>query len=77
MIDTANQKQEEGNLYNFKQTQDQRWGIYIEDRLLATVGSYEACQSIGQYLTSSLSREDLIKATITFKSSINKSLIVN
>lgn len=36
--------------YNFKQTKDERWGIYAGDRLLATVGSYEACQSIGKSL---------------------------
>ncbi|MGD1919820.1 MAG: hypothetical protein ACFCAD_13570 [Pleurocapsa sp.] len=73
MTETAYQKQEKGSLYQFKQTQDQRWGIYLEDRLLATVGSYAACQSIGQHLTSNLSREDLIRATIAFKNSINKS----
>ncbi len=62
--------------YSFKQTQDRRWGIYAGDRLLATVGSYEACQSIGKFLTSNLSQEDLIRATIAFKKSINRSLII-
>ena len=62
--------------YNFKQTKNQRWGIYAGDRLLATVGSYEACQSIGKLLTSNLSHEDLTKAAITFKRSINRSLII-
>ena len=64
------------NLYSFKETENNRWGIYLEDRLLATVGSYEACESIGRSLTKNLSREDLLKITMTYKNSMNKSLIV-
>ena len=64
------------NPYSFKQTDDRRWGIYLEDRLLATVGSYEACLSISKSLNGNLSREDLLKAKMVFKSSINRSLII-
>ncbi|MEM7757512.1 MAG: hypothetical protein AAF298_05205 [Cyanobacteria bacterium P01_A01_bin.40] len=60
--------------YQFKETQDQRWAIYLQDRLLATVGNYEACQSINERLNRNLSYQETIKATITFKKAINKSL---
>lgn len=63
--------------YKFKETQDQRWGIYLQDRLLATVGSYETCQSIGKSLEKNLSHTDSIKAAIAYKKSINRSLIIS
>lgn len=62
--------------FKFKETEDRRWGIYLEDRLLATVGSYEVCESIGQSLSENLSHTDTIKATMAFKKAINKSLII-
>ena len=63
-------------LYKFQQTQDQRWGIYLQDRLLATIGSYEACQSMGQYLSTSLSHADVAKAAVAYKKAINRNLII-
>lgn len=62
--------------YNFKEVENRRWGIYAGDRLLATVGSYEACQSIGKSLTHDLSHEDSIRAAMAFKNSISRSLII-
>lgn len=63
--------------YEFKEVGDNRWGIYLHDRLLATVGSYEACESMKQLLNRNLSRTDILKAEIAFKKAINKSLIVS
>lgn len=76
MLKAALENQMAINPYSFKQTDDHRWGIYIEDRLLATVGSYEACLSIGKTLNGNLSNEDLLKAKMAFKNSINRSLII-
>lgn len=76
MYKEVRSKQEINGSYSFKQTEDERWGIYLEDRLLATVGTYEACQSIGRFLGNDLSREDSLKAAMAFKNSINKSLII-
>lgn len=65
--------------YNFKEIENQRWGIYDQDRLLATVSNYEACQSIGQLLSNhnNLSHIETIKATLAYKNAINKSLIIS
>lgn len=76
MLETVMENQMTTNRYSFRQTEDQRWGIYIGDRLLATVGSYEACLSISKTLSGNSSREDLLKAKMTFKGSINRSLII-
>ena len=64
-------------VYEFKQTEDQRWGIYLDGRLLATVGSYEACQSMGECLNKQKTYSDTLKATISYKKAINRSLLVN
>lgn len=63
--------------YEIKQTQDQRWGIYQGDRLLATIGSYEACESIWKYLQTELSYTDNIKSRLSYRNSLNKNLLVN
>ena len=65
--------------YKFKEIEDKKWGIYDRDRLLATVSSYEACQSIGQLLGNhnNLSHVETIKATIAYKQAIDRSLIIN
>lgn len=63
--------------YKFKETQNNRWGIYFQDRLLATVGSYEICRSIGQYLGENLSYTDTLKAAIAYKKAINNSWVIN
>lgn len=65
-----------GQRYKFEQTEDQKWGIYLQDRLLATVGSYEACQSIRQLSSHNLSYTESKKAVITYKKAIDKSLII-
>jgi len=62
--------------YKFEQIEDKRWGIYLQDRLLATVGSYEACQSIRQLSSNNLSYTESKKALITYKKAIDKSLII-
>ena len=76
MLEAVLKNKMTANPYSFRQTEDERWGIYLEDRLLATVGSYEACLSINKSLNGNLSREDLLKAKMAFKSSINRSLII-
>ena len=54
-------------IYEFKQTADNRWGIYFQDRLLATFGSYEICQFMGQYLKNNLSTQDYQKSAIAYQ----------
>lgn len=63
-------------VYEFQKTEDGRWGIYLEERLLATVGNYEVCQSIKQLSNADLSPEDSLKISIAYKRAINKSLTV-
>lgn len=63
-------------LYEIKEVGNQRWGIYLQGRLLATVGSYEACKSIGESLNKEITYADMVKATIAYKKAINKSLII-
>ena len=36
--------------YKIEKTQDDRWGIYLKDDLLATVKSYELLKSISKLL---------------------------
>lgn len=57
--------------YEFKQTADNRWGIYVQDRLLATFGSYEICQFMGQYLKNNLSTQDYQKSAIAYQQVIS------
>ena len=63
--------------YEIKQAEDQRWGIYQGERLLATVGSYEACESIWKYLQKELSYTENIKSRLSYRNSLNKNLLVN
>ena len=63
--------------YEIKQADDKRWGIYQGDRLLATVGSYEACESIWKYLQTELSYTENIKSRLSYRNSLNKNLLVN
>lgn len=58
-------------IYEFKQTEDNRWGIYFQDRLLATFGSYEICQFMGQYLKNNLSTQDYQKSAIAYQQVIS------
>lgn len=63
--------------YKIEQTGNQRWGIYQDDRLLATVGSYEACESIWKYLQKELSYTENIKSRISYRNALDKNLLVN
>lgn len=63
--------------YEIKQAENQRWGIYQGDRLLATVGSYEACESIWKYLQKELSYTENIKFRLSYRNALNKNLLVN
>ena len=60
--------------YKFQKTQDKRWGIYLKDRLLATVGDQEVCQSIWLSLSSNLSSKDNKKAAIAYEKAVNRTL---
>ena len=62
--------------YEIKQM-GQRWGIYQNERLLATVGSYEACESIWKYLQKELSYTENVKSRISYRNAIDKNLLVN
>ena len=62
--------------YKFEQIEDKKWGIYLQGRLLATVGSYEACQSIKQLSNNNLSYTESKRAVMTYKKAIDKSLII-
>ena len=64
-------------IYDFKEIQNKRWGIYLQDRLLATVGSYEACKSIGESLNKNLTYSDVQKARLAYQKAISRSLIIN
>ena len=55
----------------------QRWGIYQDERLLATVGRYEACESIWKYLQKELSYTENVKSRISYRNAIDKNLLVN
>lgn len=69
-------KSQIGGNYRFEKVNDRRWGIYVQDRLLATIGSYEACKSISESLSSDMSYPEALKAAIAYKKSINRSLII-
>ncbi len=56
--------------YEIKQTENQRWGIYQDNRLLATVGSYQACESIWKYLQKEVSYPEDIKFRLSYRSAI-------
>ena len=64
------------NRYEFKEIGNQRWGIYVQDRLLATLGSLEACESMAKLLSKDVSYSDSIKASFTYKKSVNRFLIL-
>lgn len=63
-------------LYRFQKTDNKRWGIYFQDRLLATVGNYEACKSMSKCLENNLSSSETLKATLDYQKSINRSLTI-
>ena len=63
--------------YTIEQVEERRWGIYQGKRLLATVGSYEACESIWKYLQKELSYTDNIKSRLSYRNALDKNLLVN
>lgn len=63
--------------YEIKQAENQRWGIYQGDRLLATVGSYEACESLWKYLQQELSYAENLKSRLSYRNALNKNLLIN
>lgn len=63
--------------YEIKQTENQRWGIYQNNRLLATVGSYEACESIWKYLQKEVSYPENIKSRLSYRNALDKNLLIN
>jgi len=63
--------------YTIKQATDKRWGIYQDEKLLATIGSYEACESIWKYLQQELSYTDNIKSRLSYRNAIDKNLLIN
>lgn len=62
--------------YRIEQAENQRWGIYEDERLLATIGSYEACRSVWKYLQQELSYTEDIKSRLSYRNAIDKNLIV-
>ena len=62
--------------YRFQKTNNERWGIYLQGRLLATVGSYELCQYIEKMSSKQFYFTDNLKAQIAYKQVIHKSLMI-
>lgn len=63
--------------YKFKKTKNKRWGIYLQDRLLATVGDQEVGQFIWLSLNNNLSHTDNEKAATAYKKAVERTLKVN
>lgn len=62
--------------YEIKPAKNGRWGIYRQGKLLATIGSYEACQSIIKSLDKNAYPDLDPKARISYQQAIGRSLIV-
>ena len=63
--------------YEIKPTDNQRWGIYQGNRLLATVGSYEACESVWKYLQKELDYTENVKYRLSYRKAMNQNLLIN
>lgn len=63
--------------YRIELAENRRWGIYQDERLLATVGSYEACESIWKYLQRELSYTENIKFRMSYRNSLDKHLLID
>lgn len=46
-------------LYHSKQLNNGRWGIFIKDQLVATIGCSDTCQAIIQFLETRSSRQQI------------------
>lgn len=57
-------------LYHYKQLENGRWGIFIHEQLVATIGCLDTCQKIVVFLESRLSRPKI--PVISEKYSVNQ-----
>ncbi|MGL6341801.1 MAG: hypothetical protein ACRC80_21995 [Waterburya sp.] len=46
-------------LYYSKQLQNGRWGIFIDNQLVASIGCFDTCEKIIHFLENRLSNPDL------------------
>ena len=46
-------------LYHYKQLQNGRWGIFINNKLVASIGCFDTCKTIMQFLENRLSHQDI------------------
>lgn len=46
-------------VYNYKQLNNGRWGIFIDSELVATIGCPNTCQKIIQFLETRLSQQNI------------------
>lgn len=52
-------------LYHSKQLTNGRWGIFIDNRLVASIGCSDTCQKILKFLENRLSNQDIPALTET------------
>ena len=45
--------------YKYRQLDNGRWGIFIDDQLVATIGCFDTCKKILQFLETRLSHQDI------------------
>lgn len=57
-------------LYHSKQLKDGRWGIFIDDRLVATIGCQETCKKIIHFMETRLLKQKI--PVVTQRSTVNK-----
>ncbi len=48
-------------LYHYKQLPNGRWGIFINNSLVASIGCVDTCQQIMQFLENRVSEQDISK----------------
>ena len=46
-------------LYSYKELENKRWGIFINDKLVASIGCVDTCQRIVQFLENRSSNQDV------------------
>ena len=57
--------------YKIKPASDRKWGIYQNEQLLATIGSYDVCESIWRGLQQRLSNCDNIRSRISNRNALD------
>ncbi|MCC0179473.1 hypothetical protein I4641_21160 [Waterburya agarophytonicola K14] len=45
--------------YNYKQLENGRWGIFINNQLVASIGCFNTCKTILQFLETRTSNQDI------------------